>query len=615
MRYAEAVGIGGKSRAKGRLGEILLKSGLITREGLGRALEEQRQSKDRLGSILLRTEAIDEAVLARCLAIQWGYPYIELAGARIDPNAVAAVSESIAREHDAMPVELRHRLLTVALANPLDYEGVQNLGFATGLQIRPAVATPGDIREAIDRHYTDRVSVENLVQRSFPKIREEDLRPVLSALSAVADERKPIEERGRMAPVVRLVDLIIGRAIKLRASDIHIEPGRLDLCVRYRIDGLLKEDIRISIAALAALVSRIKILARLDIAERRLPQDGAIRFPLDRKEIDLRVSTLPTYYGEKVVIRVLDRERTIVSVDELGFSKPNRRTLEMFLQKKQGILLLTGPTGSGKTTTLYAFIRALASETRNIVTVEDPIEYHLDGISQVQVKPGIGLTFASCLRSILRQDPNIILVGEIRDLETAEIAVRAAMTGHLVLSTLHTNDAPSAVTRLADLGIPRYLLASTLIGVIAQRLVRQICDRCKGSFTEKDGKNSGIGLYRKGNGCPACHFLGVRGRVGIFEILDVAPVLADRIASGDSQQALRETARDGGMRSLLEDGIDKIREGLIGPEELFRVVDPPSEDPAKAGEGSAGFDREVVDQAGWAEPDGDENHHGEAEPF
>jgi type IV pilus assembly protein PilB len=555
---------GNGKRAPGRrLGELILKANLIDAETLGRALEVQAQTRDRLGEILVGMSAIDEAILARCLAIQWGYPFLDLGEIPVDPGAMAAVGESIAREHDAMPVSLNQKLLTVAFADPRDFSAVQNIGFSTGLQIRPAVATLRDIRRAIGRHYTARPSSERAVHPSAPRIGEEDLRPDPSGPSDASDEGKPTGEQNGSVSVVRLVDQIIGRAIQSRASDIHIEPGRLDLRVRYRIDGLLREDLRVSNDVLAALVSRIKILARLDIAEKRLPQDGAIRFPFERQEIDLRVSTLPTHYGEKVVVRVLDRRRTIVSIDDLGFSTRNARSVEGFLQKKQGILLITGPTGSGKTTTLYAFIRALAAETENIVTVEDPIEYHLDGISQVQVKPGIGLTFAACLRSILRQDPNIILVGEIRDLETAEIAVRAAMTGHLVLSTLHTNDAPSAVTRLADLGIPRYLIAATLIGVIAQRLVRRVCERCartvrpSGGETRSGGSFCGITAYRRGAGCSACHHLGVSGRIGIFEILD-------------------GTAPADGMKSLAEDGIEKIREGLITPEELLRVADPPA---------------------------------------
>jgi type IV pilus assembly protein PilB len=587
MHRSETIESGGKHNPRRRLGDLILTANLIDPETLGRALETQARTGARLGEILMGMAAIDETILARCLAIQWGFPFLDLGETPVDPKAVSAVGESIAREHDAMPVSVTQRLLTVALADPRDFTAVQNIGFSTGLQIRPAVAALGDIRRSIDRNYGGRVCRDRPVQPSFPRSAGEESQSIRSGLPEYGDEGTSLEEPNGSASVVRLVNRIIGRAIQLRASDIHVEPGRRDLRVRYRIDGLLKEDLRMSGDVLAALVSRIKILSCLDIAEKRLPQDGAIRFSFDEREIDLRVSTLPTHYGEKVVVRVLDRHRTVVSVDDLGFTPRHARSVGAFLQKKQGILLITGPTGSGKTTTLYAFIRALATETENIVTVEDPIEYHLDGISQVQVKPGIGLTFAACLRSILRQDPNIILVGEIRDLETAEIAVRAAMTGHLVLSTLHTNDAPSAVTRLADLGIPRYLIASTLIGVIAQRLVRRVCGRCAATVQMADGESRygglfhGISSHRKGAGCSACRHQGVAGRIGIFEILDASAPVAEAIASGASQQALRGMAAASGMKSLIEDGIEKVRGGLVTPEELLRVVELPTDDPAE----------------------------------
>ena len=567
-----------------RLGDCLLEAGLITLDHLKIALDEQKRLRKRLGETLLALKIISESHLARGLSTQLGYPFLDLKMTIIDPDGVMAVSESLARRYLAMPVALKNRSLTVAMADPLDYEAVRDLGFSTGLQVSPAIATPPDVLEAIERHYPLHLSAVGIVKETAQEVTEEALHRILPEITAIAAEAHSLEERSRLAPVIRLVNLIITRGIHRRASDIHIESSQYDFRIRCRTDGLLKEDLRLPSWIHGAVVSRIKILARLDIAERRMPQDGGFRIRVDERELDLRVSTLPTHHGEKVVIRILDPGRIEVSLETLGLSAKDLTHVRSLLQRKQGILLLTGPTGSGKTTTLYAMVQALKSETKNIVTVEDPIEYSLDEINQVQVHPEIDLTFATCLRSILRQDPNVILIGEIRDLETAEIAIRAAMTGHLVLSTLHTNDAPATITRLLDIGIPRYLVASSLIGVIAQRLVRCICPRCKIAVpVSKEGLASlrissesvKTTLFYQGKGCPFCSNLGYYGRLGLFEMLEITPPLRELIAGRALEQELRSAALAAQMRSLWEDGLEKLKEGVTTLDELLRVVEIP----------------------------------------
>lgn len=567
-----------------RLGDCLLEASLITFDHLKIALDEQKRLRKRLGETLLALKIISESHLARGLSAQLGYPFLDLKMTTIDPDGVMAVSESLARRYLAMPVVLKSRSLTVAMADPLDYEAVRDLGFSTGLQVIPAIATSQDVLEAIERYYPPHLSAESIVKETVQEVTEETLHRILPEIRAIAVEARSLEERSHLAPVIRLVNLIITRGIKQRASDIHIEPGAADFRVRYRIDGLLKEDLRLPKWIHGAVVSRIKILARLDIAERRMPQDGGFRIRADECEPDLRISALPTQHGEKVVIRILDQGRIAVSLDALGLCVKDLIQVQSFLQRKQGIVLLTGPTGSGKTTTLYAMIQALKSETKNIVTVEDPIEYSLEEINQVQVHPEIGLTFATCLRSILRQDPNVILIGEIRDLETAEIAIRAAMTGHLVLSTLHTNDAPATITRLLDIGIPRYLVASSLIGVIAQRLVRCICSRCKIAAPASDEGLASLRIpsesvkttpFYHGKGCPSCNYLGYYGRIGLFEMLEITPPLRELISGRASEQDLRSVALAAQMRSLWEDGLEKLKEGITTLDELLRVVEIP----------------------------------------
>jgi type IV pilus assembly protein PilB len=566
---------------KKRLGDFLFDAGLITRDQLQRALNEQKRLGRKLGETLTTLRIISDEALAQGLSTQLGYPFMDLSTTALEPDIVMAIPETLARKQCAIPVSLENKTLTVAMVDPLDYECLRDLGFASGFRIQPAIATRKDILEAIERYYNLNSSVESIVQETAQQYDESVLQIIPEIGSTVADAQS-LEERSRLAPVIRLANLIMTKAIRQRASDIHIEPTSRDFRVRYRIDGLLKEDLRLPKWIHGALISRMKILGNLDIAERRLPQDGSVRVRSDNREIDLRLSTLPTQYGEKMVIRVLDQGRLVVSLDTLGVSPQNLSKIHSLMRRKQGIILVTGPTGSGKTTTLYSMIHAMRNEVTNIVTVENPIEYNLEGVNQVQINTDIGLTFAHCLRSILRQDPNVILIGEIRDLETAEIACRAAMTGHLVLSTVHTNDAPSTITRMVDLGIPRYLVGSLVMGVIAQRLVRGVCPRCKTTMPPPVESLVSLHIpldsvksvdFYYGKGCSYCNYIGYQGRTGLYEILEMTPRLRELVVAGAAEQDIRSMALASKMTSLGEDGLNKVKEGITTIEELLRVID------------------------------------------
>ncbi|HET6370998.1 MAG TPA: ATPase, T2SS/T4P/T4SS family, partial [Nitrospiria bacterium] len=473
--------------------------------------------------------------------------------ASIDPQALALIPEALARKYLALPVRMEGRHLLVAMAEPTNLDALGDLGFSCGIRITPRLASPAALRRAIDRYYP-------LREKEGSRTGEE------LQVAAIGDEEEEEGgDRGILAPVVRLANWILERAVSARASDIHIEPAREEFRIRFRIDGLLREEMRLPKWIQRPLVSRIKIMARLDISERRHPQDGAVRLRVEDREVDLRVSLLPTQFGEKAVLRILDTSRSVVGLSQVGFSGEMLSILTKQLRRPSGMILVTGPTGSGKTTTLYSMIQEIRSVTRNIVTVEDPIEYTIDEVNQTQVNAEIGLTFGACLRAILRQDPNVILIGEIRDLETAEIACRAALTGHLVLSTLHTNDAPSALTRLVDLGVPRYLVASVVVAVLAQRLVRQICPSCrKGEEESLD--------HRRGDGCERCNREGFLGRVGIFELLSMTPPVQELLMAGAPSDALRTAAISGGMATLREDGFRKAQSGVTTRAEILRVA-------------------------------------------
>ncbi|HUK56685.1 MAG TPA: ATPase, T2SS/T4P/T4SS family [Nitrospiria bacterium] len=572
---------GAEYKNKKRLGDFLFNAGLITHDQLQRALAEQKRLGKKLGETLITLRIISEDALAQTLSTQLGYSFMNLSETALEPDVVMAIPETLAKKQCAIPVSLENKTLTVAVVDPLDYECLRDIGFASGFRVQPAIATRKDILEAIERYYNLNTSVASIVQETAQQY-DESVLQIIPEISHAVTDAQSLEERSRLAPVIRLANLIMTKAIRQRASDIHIEPASRDFRVRYRIDGLLKEDLRLPKWIHGALISRMKILGRLDIAERRLPQDGSVRVKSDNREIDLRLSTLPTQYGEKMVIRVLDQGRLVVSLDTLGVSSQNLSLVRSLMRRKQGIILVTGPTGSGKTTTLYSMIHAMRDEVTNIVTVEDPIEYNLENVNQVQINADIGLTFAHCLRSILRQDPNVILIGEIRDLETAEIAFRAAMTGHLVLSTVHTNDAPSTITRLIDLGVPRYLVGSLVMGVIAQRLVRSVCPRCKTVISPPLESLVSLKIpldsvknvsFYYGKGCTYCNYIGYQGRTGLYEVLEMTPRIRELVVADAAEQDIRSTALASKMTSLGEDGLNKVKEGVTTIEELLRVIE------------------------------------------
>lgn len=462
-------------------------------------------------------------------------------------KALLAIPEEMAKRHLILPVRIENKTLIAVISDPLNIEGVQEMEFSCGMKMHPLIGDQSAVTEAIAYHYKYDASVESMTDFSPSAVNVPD-----------------IEKGEQSAPIIKIINLLLTEAVENRASDIHIEPSKDFVIVRFRIDGVLMERTRLSPWVQGPITSRIKILARLNIAEKRLPQDGGFRSRIAGRDIDMRVSTLPVSIGEKTVIRILDQSHTTALLEDLGLSEKDYARMQILIQRKKGIILVTGPTGSGKTTTLYAMINRIRSGMINIVTVEDPVEYNIQGINQVQVRSDIGLSFARCLRAILRQDPDVILVGEIRDEETAEIAFRAAMTGHLVLSTLHTNDAVSTITRLVDIGIPRYIIASTVIGIISQRLVRRLCPACK-----KTGDNNAC----LPQGCYPCNRTGYHGRTGVFEIFTITPGIREIIVSGGQEGAIRDAVAGQGIDNLLDDAFDKVKKGVTTLEEVYRVVE------------------------------------------
>ncbi len=566
-------GTGSAARAV-PLGQVLLGLGLVSEAQLAEAMEIQSRTGERIGHILLEMGAATEADLARGMAEQWGYPYLSLEDARLDPNVAKLLPHALAVRHKCVPIEIRGGRLLLAIADPLNVVAVDDVRLITGLEVDLAVVTEEDISSALSRTYKfgDAV-IERVMRETLPdlgvEISDED--PSLDQLKALTEE----------APVVKMVNLVIEEAVKQNASDIHIEPQRDGIWIRYRVDGVLRDVMNPPRHLKAALASRLKIMAEMDIAERRRPQDGRIHLIAEGRSIDLRVSTLPTMFGEKVVMRVLDQSSTRIGLPRLGFHSKTLALWENAVGKPHGMVLVTGPTGSGKTTTLYATLGKLNTLDRNIVTIEDPVEYQLPRVNQVQVNAKAGLTFAGGLRSILRQDPDIVMVGEIRDRETAEIAVQAALTGHLVLSTLHTNDAAGAMTRLVDMGIEPFLTSSSVIAVLAQRLARTICPRCKVAYSppsEALGRlgadarlDPGVVFYR-GQGCDHCRGSGYRGRIGVYELLVISDAIRSMIVQRASSTEIKAHAVSEGMRTLRDDGLEKVMAGVSTIDEILRVV-------------------------------------------
>jgi general secretion pathway protein E len=506
----------------------------------------------------------------RSLSQRLGIPYLSILQYPDNPYRCNGLSYKFLKQNKVFPLGLKDNILSIAVADPRDIPTLEAIQLATGYQLELYLSTERDILESLEKYYGAGVdTMEEII---------EDIETTdLEAISGEEDIDH-LRDMASEAPVIRLVNLIISRAIESRASDIHIEPFEHHLKVRYRIDGMLHDVESPPIRLKAAITSRIKIMAKLNIAERRLPQDGRLKLRIAGNEIDFRVSTIPTMFGESIVMRLLNRESLILNLGELGFSPQTLDVFETLIKRPYGMILVTGPTGSGKTTTLYAALDKINSPEKKIITVEDPVEYQLDGVNQIQVKPQIGLTFASGLRSIVRQDPDIILIGEIRDAETAEIAIQSALTGHLVFSTLHTNDAPGAITRLLEMGVEDYLLASSLIGVLAQRLVRIICPYCKEPLPIQENINSGVEellgttTTYYGKGCEQCAHTGYLGRSGIFEILPVTEEIKSLILKRADSGTIKELALKQGMKTLREDGWDKVRQGITTIAEVLRVT-------------------------------------------
>jgi type IV pilus assembly protein PilB len=562
-----------KSREK--LGQILLNESLITEEQLEKAIEIQKKDGKRLGETLISLGIVTDKDIVIAMAKQLSIPYASYAKGLLKPaenqDLAKLVPEEYARRNMLLPVSKHLNSLTVAFMDPLDLIAIDNLKRMTNCEINPIISTKADLQRAIDEFYGREDLLKDAISDSYEleefkieKNLEEDLS--LDDLIARAEE----------APVVKLVDLILMQAIKDRVSDIHIEPFKNKINIRYRIDGVLYEIPPPAKHLLPAIVSRIKILSNLDIAERRLPQDGVFFVKVENKDIDIRVSTIPAIFGEKVVMRILDKSSTPLNLGDLGFEKEDLEKFRKAIISSHGLILITGPTGSGKTTTLYAALSEIKSPRKNISTVEDPVEYKMDGINQVQIKPNIGFTFASALRAFLRQDPDIIMVGEVRDMETAQICIRASLTGHLVLSTLHTNDAPSAISRLIDIGVEPYLISSSLIMVGAQRLVRRLCPECKEAYeaTPAIAKDFGIKqeLLYKPKGCDYCSHTGYRGRIAIYEIVLINDNLRELIARGASLGEIKDKIKELGIGSLLNSGIKKAAEGVTSIEEVLSIT-------------------------------------------
>ena len=554
------------------IGNVLVSSGIITEEQLKKALEEQKRTGERLLDVLKRLGVIDEETLAKIIAKQWGYPYIDLSTVEIDKETVHLISEEIARRFEVIPFgRTEEGEIMVAISDPTNIFAIDFLrNYLKNVKIY--VASKEAIIGNIEKYYSMEKTVKEAVMEMTGGV-EVETEEEETELSI--DEARSLAET---APIIRLMNQIITEAIVSRASDIHIEPQKRSVRVRYRIDGVLNDAMSLPKNIQPGLVSRVKIMANLDIAERRRPQDGRINLKFRGREIDLRVSILPAIFGEKVVMRILDKEKSLIPLEKLGFSEESLTIFKSLITQPYGMILITGPTGSGKSTTLYAVLRILNSPKVNILTAEDPVEYQLDGITQLQVNPKIGLTFANALRSFLRQDPDIILVGEIRDRETAQIAMEAALTGHLVFSTLHTNDSFSAPTRLIDMGIEPYLIASALIGVTAQRLVRKICNNCKTEvkpsryILEQLGIEDENTVFYKGKGCPICNNTGYKGRIAVQEVLKIDDNIRDMILKRASSTEIKEYAVKNGTKTLLHDALDKARKGITSLEEVLRVI-------------------------------------------
>ncbi|KFZ42493.1 type II secretion system protein GspE [Anoxybacillus flavithermus] len=549
-----------KKQERKRLGDLLIEAGLITKEQLEETLKEKAPGQ-KLGDALLQRGYITEQQLIEVLEFQLGIPHVSLYRYPIDPKLTNLVPKEFAKRNMLIPLKQEGDRLFVAMADPMDFFAIDDLRLSTGFHIEVAIASKDDILRAINKYYDIDDSVEEFLN--------------IAPAQEPREQEKLVEDD---SPIVKLVNQILQMAVEQRASDIHIDPHETKVVIRYRIDGILRTERALPKHMQGMLTARIKILANMDITEHRVPQDGRIKMNIDFHPIDLRVSTLPTIYGEKIVMRVLDLGAALNDLNKLGFNKVNLQRFIQLIEQPTGIVLITGPTGSGKSSTLYAALNRLNGEHVNIITIEDPVEYQLEGVNQIQVNPNVGMTFAEGLRSILRQDPNIIMVGEIRDRETAEVAIRASLTGHLVLSTLHTNDALSTVARLIDMGVEPFLVATSLSGVVSQRLVRRVCRDCQ---AEHEPTKREIDIFARrglkiekvvrGRGCPTCNMTGYKGRIALHELMVMSDDMRKVILNGEPLSKLREIAIKNKMIFLIDDGLLKVKQGLTTTEEVLRV--------------------------------------------
>jgi len=555
-------------RNRKRLGDLLLEGGLISKEQLDEALEIQKKTGEKLGQILLNHDYVTQQDIIKVLEFQLGIPHVELETYDIDPSACMFVSESLAKRYDLIPIQIDNGVLIVAMSDPLNVFAIDDIKIYSGMEVRPVLATLKDINKAIDKYYS--------VWKDMESVDELGIEYGLVNIANNLDDEA--SEEINNSPAVKLLNSIIEQAISINASDIHIEPFEQYIKVRFRVDGQLVEAMRAEIEIMPSIVTSMKIISGLSIGKKRLPQDGRFLVTVNDSEYDLRVSILPTVYGEKIVIRITNKKNFVISKEALGFSREDLLKFDSILKKTNGIILIAGPTGSGKTTTLYSAISEMNKPDLNIVTIEDPVEYLIDGVNHVQVNADAGLTFAVGLRSILKQDPNIIMIGEIRDIETAEIAVKAAITGHLVLSTIHTNDAPETVFRLIDMGIEPFMVASSVAGVIAQRLVKKICPNCSYKYkaSEEDLQVLGfksseeIMLYR-GKGCTVCNKTGYKGRIGVYEIMTLNKFHRELINKGCSEDVLRNELIKSDMVTLMENVKRCVLEGSTTLSEMIRI--------------------------------------------
>jgi len=557
----------------GRLGTMLVSSGLITEDQLKQALAMQQREGGRLGSILVKMSFVPEDKLMMFLSKQYGVPYVDLSRFDIDQNIVKLIPADVAQKYQIMPINRTGATITIAMVDPSNVFAIDDVKFMTGYNVEPVVATEGGIKGAIGKYYSLTTAIEKVMtalevdDKSVGVIHDDEEKLDVAKLKAEVED----------APVVKLVNLILTDAVQKGASDIHIEAYEKSFRVRYRIDGSLYEVMSPPMKLRAALTSRLKIMAELDIAERRLPQDGRIKLKIKDKEVDLRVSVLPCLFGEKIVMRILDKSNLMLDLRKLGFEAKAMKDFMDAISSPYGMVLVTGPTGSGKSTTLYSALQQINTIDVNIMTAEDPVEYNLMGVNQVQMKDDIGLNFAAALRSFLRQDPDIVMVGEIRDYETAEIAVKAALTGHLVLSTLHTNDAPSTVNRLLNMGVEPFLVSSSVVLILAQRLVRKVCQNCKkpeklpvqifidAGFTKEEAVTV---VSNRGEGCTTCNNTGYKGRVALYEVMPVNEEIKELILQGASAIDIKKSSIKTGMQTLRMSGLSKVKEGLTSLEEV-----------------------------------------------